>query len=223
MATSPDSNSHSIDILPRLKAGDSYAGQLNEALRFGGFPLHGRPRCDRFAPVSVLRRLHGRLATPRVPRRRGCSVRRSNHGRAVCRIAGIPIRVCPTVSVRRGVRIGSRFGCWDTSGRCVWHELEPPGPRLRGAERGMAQKGRRDQRPMGQRRGGRIPAALIRAGQPRTQDRPDALRWPDLMSEKRRRAPFLNLLKSFYILLGPPQPYSPNGFRTVLSTKGERT
>jgi hypothetical protein len=34
-----------------------------------------------------------------------------------------------------------------------WHELEPPGPRLRGAERGMAQKGRRDQRPMGQRRG----------------------------------------------------------------------
>lgn len=30
-----------IDILPRLKAGDSYAGQLNEALRFGGFPLHG--------------------------------------------------------------------------------------------------------------------------------------------------------------------------------------
>lgn len=70
---------------------------------------------------------------------------------------------------------------------------------------------------------GRIPAALIRAGQPRTQDRPDALRWPDLTSEKRRRAPFLNLLKSFYILLGPPQPYSPNGFRTVLSTKGERT
>ena len=59
--------------------------------------------------------------------------------------------------------------------------------------------------------------------QPRTQDRPDALRWPDLTSEKRRRAPFLNLLKSFYILLGPPQPYSPNGFRTVLSTKGERT
>ena len=51
----------------------------------------------------------------------------------------------------------------------------------------------------------------------------DALRWPDLTSEKRRRAPFLNLLKSFYILLGPPQPYSPNGFRTVLSTKGERT
>lgn len=49
------------------------------------------------------------------------------------------------------------------------------------------------------------------------------LRWPDLTSEKRRRAPFLNLLKSFYILLGPPQPYSPNGFRTVLSTKGERT
>ena len=44
-----------------------------------------------------------------------------------------------------------------------------------------------------------------------------------LTSEKRRRAPFLNLLKSFYILLGPPQPYSPNGFRTVLSTKGERT
>nr|BAD89596.1 hypothetical protein [Bifidobacterium longum] len=75
-----------------------------------------------------------------------------------------------------------------------WHELEPPGPRLRGAERGMAQKGRRDQRPMGQRRGGRIPAALIRAGQPRTQDSPDALRWPDLTSEKRRCAPFLNLL-----------------------------
>lgn len=113
------STSPQFDILPRLKAGDSYAGQLNEALRFGGFPLHGRPRCDRFAPVSVLRRLHGRLATPRVPRRRGCSVRRSNHGRAVCRIAGIPIRVCPTVSVRRGVRIGSRSGCWDTSGRCV--------------------------------------------------------------------------------------------------------
>ena len=77
--------------------------------------------------------------------------------------------------------------------------------------------------PMGEPRAGRIPAALIRAGQPRTQDRPDALRWPDLTSEKRRRAPFLNLLKSFYILLGPPQPYSPNGFRTVLSTKGERT
>ena len=108
-----------FDFLPCLKAGDSYSGWLNEALRFGGFPLHERPRCDRPEPASVLRRLHGRLTTPRVPRRRGCSVRRSNRGRAVCRIAGIPIRVCPTVSVRRGVRIGSRFGCWDTSGRCV--------------------------------------------------------------------------------------------------------
>ena len=108
-----------IDFLPCLKAGDSYSGQLNEALRFGGFPLRWRPRCDRLAPVSVLRRLHGRLTTPRVPRRRGYSVRRSNHGRAVCRIAGIPIRVRPTVSCHPCVRIGSRFGCWDTSGRCV--------------------------------------------------------------------------------------------------------
>ena len=108
-----------IDFLPCLKAGDSYSGQLNEALRFGGFPLRRRPRCDRLAPVSVLRRLHGRLTTPRVPRRRGYSVRRSNHGRAVCRIAGIPIRVRPTVSCHPCVRIGSRFGCWDTSGRCV--------------------------------------------------------------------------------------------------------
>lgn len=53
-----------LDFLPCLKAGDSYSGWLNEALRFGGFPLHGRPRCDRLAPVSVLRRLHGRLTTP---------------------------------------------------------------------------------------------------------------------------------------------------------------
>ena len=108
-----------LDFLPCLKAGDSYSGWLNGALRFGGFPLHERLRCDRPEPVSVLRRLHGRLTTPRVPRRRGCSVRRSNHGRAVCRIAGIPIRVCPTVSCHPCVRIGSRFGCWDTIGRCV--------------------------------------------------------------------------------------------------------
>ena len=105
-----------FDFLPCLKAGDSYTVRLNEGLRFGGFPLHWRLRCNRLAPVSVLRRLHGRLTTPRVPRRRGCSVRRSNHGRAVCRIAGIPIRVCPTVSCHPCVRIGSRFGCWDTSG-----------------------------------------------------------------------------------------------------------
>ena len=52
-----------LDFLPRLQAGDSYSGWLNEALRFGGFPLHGRLRCDRLAPVSVLRRLHGRLGT----------------------------------------------------------------------------------------------------------------------------------------------------------------
>lgn len=103
-----------IDFLPRLKVGDSYTGRLNEALRFGGFLLHGRLRCDRLAPVSVLRRLHGRLMTPRVPRRRGCSMRRSNHDRAVCRIAGIPIHVRPTVSCHPCVRIGSRFGCWDT-------------------------------------------------------------------------------------------------------------
>ena len=59
----------------------------------------------------------------------------------------------------------------------------------------------------------------------RVVDRDDAVQTirERLPSEKRRRAPFLNLLKSFYILLGPPQPYSPNGFRTVLSTKGERT
>lgn len=71
-----------IDFLPCLKAGDSYSGWLNEALRFGGFPLHGRLRCDRFAPVSVLRRLHGRLTTRRVPPRQGCSRPRSSHGRA---------------------------------------------------------------------------------------------------------------------------------------------
>ena len=80
-ALRPD-GSMPVDFLPVLKGGDSYAGRLNEGLRFGGFPLHGRPRCDRFAPVSVLRRLHGRLATPRVPRRRGCSRPRSSHGRA---------------------------------------------------------------------------------------------------------------------------------------------
>lgn len=108
-----------IDFLPCLKAGDSYTGRLNEALRFGGFPLHWRLRCDRPEPVSVLRRLHGRLTTPRVPRRRGCSMRRSNHDRAVCRSSGIPIHARPTVSCHPCARSGSRFGCWDTSGRCV--------------------------------------------------------------------------------------------------------
>ena len=71
-----------IDFLPCLKAGDSYAGWLNEAVRFGGFPLHGRLRCGRFAPASVLRRFHGRLATRQVLPRRVCSMRRSSHGRA---------------------------------------------------------------------------------------------------------------------------------------------
>lgn len=37
---------------------------------------------------------------------------------------------------------------------------------------------------MGERRGGWISAALIRAGQPRTRDSPGAFRWPDLTSEK---------------------------------------
>ena len=69
------------------------------------------------------------------------------------------------------------------------------------------------------RSNGSSPAALIRAGQPRTQDRPDALRWPDLTSEKRRRAPFLNLLKSFYILLGPPQPLETLGSEDVTGDK----
>lgn len=31
-----------FDFLPRLKAGDSCSVWLNEAVRFGGFPLHGR-------------------------------------------------------------------------------------------------------------------------------------------------------------------------------------
>lgn len=74
-----------LDFLPVLKGGDSYAVRLNEALRFGGFPLHGRLRCDRLAPVPVLRRLHGRLTTRRVPPRRECSRPHSSHGRAVCR------------------------------------------------------------------------------------------------------------------------------------------
>ena len=51
-------------------------------------------------------------------------------------------------------------------------------------------KGRRGRRPMGEPGAGRIPAALIRAGQPRTQDRPDALRWPDLTSETRQLSTF---------------------------------
>ena len=58
-----------------------------------------------------------------------------------------------------------------------------------------------------------------RMRQPRTQDRPDALRWPDLTSKKRRRAPFLNLLKSFYILLGPPQPLETLGSEDVTGDK----
>ena len=37
---------------------------------------------------------------------------------------------------------------------------------------------------MGERRGGWISAALIRAGQHRTRDSPGAFRWPDLTSEK---------------------------------------
>ena len=81
------------------------------------------------------------------------------------------------------------------------------------------QKGRRDQRPLGGRRAKRIPATLIRAGQPRTQDSPNTLRWPDLTSKKRRRAPFLNLLKSFYILLGPPQPLETLGSEDVTGDK----
>ena len=80
-------------------------------------------------------------------------------------------------------------------------------------------KGRRDQRPLGGRRAKRIPATLIRAGQPRTQDSPNTLRWPDLTSKKRRRAPFLNLLKSFYILLGPPQPLETLGSEDVTGDK----
>jgi len=71
-----------IDFLPVLKGGDSYTVRLNEGLRFGGFPFHRRPRCGRLAPTPVLRRLHGRLTTRRVPPRQGCSRPRSSHGRA---------------------------------------------------------------------------------------------------------------------------------------------
>ena len=71
-----------FDFLPVLKGGDSYTVRLNEGLRFGGFPFHGRPRCGRLAPTPVLRRLHGRLTTRRVPPRQGCSRPRSSHGRA---------------------------------------------------------------------------------------------------------------------------------------------
>lgn len=71
-----------IDFLPVLKGGDSYTVRLNEGLRFGGFPFHRRPRCGRLAPTPVLRRLHGRLTTRRVPPRRECSRPRSSHGRA---------------------------------------------------------------------------------------------------------------------------------------------
>ena len=71
-----------FDFLPVLKGGDSYTVRLNEGLRFGGFPFHRRPRCGRLAPTPVLRRLHGRLTTRRVPPRQGCSRPRSSHGRA---------------------------------------------------------------------------------------------------------------------------------------------
>ena len=70
-----------LDFLPRLKAGDSYSVSPMGASWFGGFPLHGRSRRGRPRPASVSHRLHGRLATPRVPRRRGCSMRRSSRGR----------------------------------------------------------------------------------------------------------------------------------------------
>ena len=71
-----------LDFLPVLKGGDSYTVRLNEGLRFGGFPFHRRPRCGRLAPTPVLRRLHGRLTTRRVPPRRECSRPHSSHGRA---------------------------------------------------------------------------------------------------------------------------------------------
>lgn len=71
-----------VDFLPVLKGGDSYTVRLNEGLRFGGFPFHRRPRCGRLATTPVLRRLHGRLTTRRVPPRQGCSRPRSSHGRA---------------------------------------------------------------------------------------------------------------------------------------------
>jgi hypothetical protein len=74
--------SNGLDFLPVLKGGDSYTVRLNEGLRFGGFPFHRRPRCGRLAPTPVLRRLHGRLTTRRVPPRQGCSRPRSSHGRA---------------------------------------------------------------------------------------------------------------------------------------------
>ena len=105
-----------LDFLPRLKAGDSYAVWINEAVQFGGFLFHWRPRCGRLAPASVLRRLHRRLATRQVLPRRVCSMRRSSLGRAAHRIGGNPIRVRLTASCRPCVRIVSRFDCWDTSG-----------------------------------------------------------------------------------------------------------
>lgn len=79
----PDrSDAEFLTSSPVLKGGDSYTVRLNEGLRFGGFPFHRHLRCDRLAPVPVLRRLHGRLTTRRVPPRRECSRPRSSHGRA---------------------------------------------------------------------------------------------------------------------------------------------
>ena len=52
-----------LDFLPRLQAWDFYTVRLNGGLRFGGFPLHWRQRCDWFAPASVLHHLYGRLMT----------------------------------------------------------------------------------------------------------------------------------------------------------------